>query len=86
MPLVTCVWTISLVYSACEIGQQVSNAFDEINDEIDLLDWYLYPIEIQRMLVPIMIYAQKPAVVNFFGSVECSREQVKKVSCELSII
>lgn len=61
------------------MGQQATNAFSDMNDALDKIDWYLYPIEIQRMLVPVMIYSQKPALLEFFGSIACSREQFKKV-------
>lgn len=71
--------SIALVFATSEIGQRVETTFDEINDSFCQLNWYLYPIEVQRMLIPILIYTEKPVVINFFGSITCSREQFKKV-------
>lgn len=72
-------WAIALIFATCECIQRFTNAFDDINDAIERLDWYLYPIEIQRLLIPIMMYAQKPVVIEVFGSISCSRDQFRKV-------
>lgn len=68
-----------LLFVTSEIGHRLHNAFDEIDDAICQLEWYQYPIEIQRILPLIMTYTQKPVVINFFGSFSCSREQFKRV-------
>lgn len=73
-------WATNLVFAACELGQRLSNAFSEIDGRIGELDWYLLPIEIRRMLPTIILYAELPLVVQFFGSLTCCREQFKKVS------
>lgn len=67
-----------LLFVVCEIGQQTTDAFNEVEYAIDRLDWYLYPIKMQKMLVPIMVYAQKPVDMEFFGSFTCNRDQFKK--------
>lgn len=76
-------WALNLVFAACECVQRFTDAFGEINDVIDQLDWYLYPVEIQRLLIPIMMNAQKPVTINFFGSITCCREQFRKVCQDL---
>lgn len=68
------------MFGICEGIQRFTNAFEEVNDEINQLDWYRYPLEIQQMLVPMMIYLQKPAEIAFFGSIGGNREQFRKVS------
>lgn len=73
------IFALNLVFATCEIGQRVSNNCSGIEEEMVHLDWYLYPIEIQRMLIPVMIYIQKPVEIVFFGSLACSREQFKQV-------
>lgn len=74
-----CVWATNLVFAVCELGQRFSNAFSEIDGWIGELDWYLLPIEIKRILPTIILYVEQPFVVEFFGSMSCSREQFKKV-------
>lgn len=72
-------WAINVVLIACELGQRISNSFETIENRINLLAWYSLPIEVQRILPIIMINAQQPAIVAFFGSIACSRLQFKKV-------
>lgn len=64
---------------ACELGERSSGIFDAINDDIGKIDWYLYPIEIKRILPTIMIVTQKPIYVEFFGSQSVSRETFVQV-------
>lgn len=71
---------LSLVLIACEAGQHVSDVFSEVDYVLGQMDWYLLSIEMQRMLPAIIMFAQEPVVVKFFGSLSCSREQFKKVS------
>lgn len=69
---------ITTVLATSEIGHYVQNVSD-FNYTVSQLDWYRYPIKIQRMLVPVLIFVQKPVVIQFFGSFSSSREQFKKV-------
>lgn len=67
------------MFVACEIGQNVSNAFKEIDDEIDRFHWYLFPAEIQKMLPILLSVTQRPINIEVFGSIACDRENFKKV-------
>lgn len=71
---------LMLIFICCEFGQRFSNAYDELNDAVNRMDWYLIPIDLHRILLIVMINTQKPLDVNFFGSISCSREQFKRVS------
>lgn len=73
-------WVLAMVFAVCECAQRMTNAFGDINDTIVQLHWYLYPIEIQRLIVQFVMYAQKPVEIAFFGSIQCSRERFRKVS------
>lgn len=72
--------TTSVIFVVCECVQRVTNSYSALTDTINQFDWYLYPIEIQHLLVPIIMYAQKPVEIAFFGSITCNREQFSKVS------
>lgn len=69
-----------LVLIACECGQRFCNSFDETNDVLNQINFHLLPIDVQRLLPTVMIYAQEPLLVRFFGSLCLSREQFKKVN------
>lgn len=73
-------WALTLVMFACEAGQRTSNEADEIDDAFSQIDWYLLPVEVQRILPIMIIYMKEPIAVEFFGTLSCSREQFKKVS------
>lgn len=62
-----------------EIGERLTTQFNAINKEINRCDWYLYPIEIQRMLPTIMINAQKASPFECLKIISCSRKQLKQV-------
>lgn len=72
-------WAFCLVLVICEAGQKLSDSFEEVEDDFGQIDWYLLPLEIQRMLPTILIYLQDPMVVRFFGSLTCCRELFKNV-------
>ena len=64
----------------CELCEQISNGFEEVSDTIYQLDWYTYPMEIQRMLPIILNHAQQPVEIVSFGNIVCSRDTFKKVT------
>lgn len=53
---------IILLFS--ELGQRFSNSFIEIDDAIGQLDWYLFPIGIQRLLPITIMNVQQPVVID----------------------
>lgn len=73
-------WAFNFVFVSCELGQRYSNKFNEIGKVFGKIDWYLLPIEIQRILPIIMIYLQEQNEFKFFGECSCSRKQFQKVS------
>lgn len=73
-------FAFATVFIACEIGQQMNDAFEKIYFTVTRFKWYLFPIEIRRLLPIIMANAQQPVSLECFGSIICSREVFKKVS------
>lgn len=69
-----------LVLIACEAGHRISDTFEKMDDTFEEIDWYLLPIDVQRMLPVVLMYVQETMVPKFFGSISCSREQFRKVS------
>lgn len=75
---------IIAVGTACELGERTNEMFGAIDDTFNETDWYLYPIEVQRMLSAVMIVAQKPIYVELFGSVTASRETFRQASTTMT--
>lgn len=51
----------------CYFGQEVCTAFHSLSEFIYMLDWQSFPIQIQRHILLIMQYAQKPVYIRGFG-------------------
>lgn len=73
-------WAFILSLIFCEIGEKMSNAFDEIGGEFGYINWYLLPIVIQRKILMIMSFSQKHVVLSGYGSITGSRAVFKEVS------
>ena len=69
-----------VVLIICELGQRVSDAFQQIADTIENFNWYLFPMEIQQTLPILLMGAQQPVVLECFGSISASRETFKNVN------
>lgn len=74
----------TLLFIACELSHRMTCAFDEINLTIEKLNWYLFPIEVKRMLPMIIATAQEPVALECFGSISCTRDVLKNVGTKLS--
>lgn len=69
-----------IISIGCELGQRLSNAFDEILDEFEKFHWYRFPNEINRLLPMLMAEAQLPVEIEVFGSITCCRYVMQTVS------
>lgn len=72
-------YAFGLVLISCELGQQMTDAFESCNTVLCELEWYLFPVGIRKMLPPILLIAQVPVRLECFGSNACTRESFKKV-------
>ena len=74
------IYAFGVLLIACELCGGNNQAYDECSDMVDQLDWYLFPIEIQRMMPTILHFTQQPIEIKCFGSTACNREVFKYVS------
>lgn len=72
-------FAFGLIGMFCELCERIGDGFEEISDAVHNLDWYLYPLEVQRMLPIILHNAQQPVVLEAFGNVPFTRDTFKKV-------
>lgn len=73
-------WSFLAIFCMCEFGEQVTNQFIKFNDELDQCSWYLFPMQLQRMLIIVMINAQQPAVIQGYANAVCTRFAFNKVA------
>lgn len=67
------------ILGACMFGEIVTNRFDMFYDAFCNTNWYIFPIELQRILVIFMPIVQKSVLVNGSGKIICRLEEFKKV-------
>lgn len=68
------------VYIACDLGQRMTNAFDQIDLKIQRFHWYLLPSDLKRILPVIIAASQQPVELECFGSTTLSRDVFKRAS------
>lgn len=73
---------VVLVFINCELGQKITDAYEQVEITIERSDWYLFPIKTQQMLPMIIANAQQPVELECFGSMKCNREMFKNVGFE----
>lgn len=73
-----------VIIVACEVGQRISNAFENIDFATDQYRWYLFPEQVKRMLPVILMNLQVPVELPIFGSFCCDRSAFKQVSMNLN--
>lgn len=78
VPLFEVSWAFGLVFISCELAEKMSNAFEEICETFDQLDWHSFPFKVQKMLPLIMLNAQQWVGFECFGMIPCDRETFKK--------
>lgn len=81
----TC-YAFGIISIASELGQRTSNLFTELTDVSLQFDWYLFPNEINQLLLIILPVVQKSVVIECFGTIACDRELFRKVGrCKIVI-
>lgn len=73
-------YAFGLLFMYCEMGEQISGAFGEIEDEMYEMDWHLYPIKTQKIMLIILINAQQPVEFMGFGNFPANRETMQRVN------
>lgn len=76
-------WSFGLLYFKCELGERLNNKFEQFNDAVNQCDWYLFPFEVQRMFITMVMNAQQSIRVHGFGNISSSRETFQKVNEEI---
>lgn len=79
-PSILVQWSFFLLFFYCESGQFVMNQFEEFDDQLYECGWYLFPNEMQKMLVIIMSNTQQPVIIHGLANAFCTREIFKKVN------
>lgn len=63
----------------CNLGEMVTTAFDELDESIYGLSWHLWPLRLQKHIIPVLIAIQRPVVFKGLFALDCSRDTFKRV-------
>lgn len=72
-------WSLFAIGLGTEYGEWLASDSDKMYIKLCQFDWYLLPIELQRVLIVVMLGGQKSIIVRGFGNIACARETFKKV-------
>lgn len=68
------------IFVHCEAGERVTDRFYIFHHEICHLDWYIFPMKTQKMLLIILSSTQQPAVIQGYANTQCTRDAFKSVN------
>lgn len=74
-----CFWSFVDICAFCEVGQMVTNQFDEFEVELEKCKWYLFETKFQRNYLIFLSIAEQPTTTYGYGHIECLRASLKKV-------
>lgn len=69
-----------IIFGVCELGDQLTCTFEEIEHVCDQFKWYLFPRNVKHMLPILIMAVRKPVELNVFGTISCSRITLENVS------
>lgn len=77
--IVVVIPVFALIFIACELNQRLTDKFEIFNDRFWELNWYLSPIELQRMYLIFGSNTQQSVYIRGYGNIFLTRETYKKV-------
>lgn len=77
--MMTMMGSMPFVFAVCHFGENVSTALGKLHESIYNIEWYSCPLDIQKYMVPMLCFAEKPF---YFDGVlmDCSHVTFKRVS------
>lgn len=85
-PFLSICWAFVFMGVFTEFGELVTDQFEMFNDTLNQSRWYLYPIDVQQMLLLLTANAQRTTFIQGFGNIICARETFKGVICGVAKI
>lgn len=63
-----------------EVGEMVTNQFEQFNDALNQCQWFLFPKKVQQMLVIFIANTQQPPIIQGYANRLCARDTFKRVN------
>lgn len=68
------------IFLLCELGERLTDRFNQIDNTVLQCNWYKYPKNVRKMLPIIISDTQQSFVFVGLGNIQCSRDAFKNVS------
>lgn len=68
-----------MVGAACNFGDMLTYQFEIIDRELCRCDWYLCPMDVQRLILIVSANTQRSPTIIGFGNISCTRDSFKNV-------
>lgn len=65
---------VGCIFVFCYLGDGVTEYYNRIGLTLGQCKWYLYPMQIQRKIVPILIITQRPRFISGLSIIRCTIE------------
>lgn len=79
LPLPMMFWSFAQIFLFCELGERLTEQFDEIDKEILNIEWYTFPTDVQKVILMVMNATKRPVMLCGIGSIRCTRMGFKDV-------
>lgn len=67
------------MFALCMFGENLAGQFNALDDALSQCKWYLFPIDVKRMLITLMSNTQQTVALLGYGNIECTRDTFKNV-------
>lgn len=71
--------SFSIIFAFCELGAQLTNQFNALDETLCQIKWYLLPVDVQRMILICMLDAQHEMFLRGYANIVCTRDAFKNV-------
>lgn len=78
-PLTEMIWSFAMIAFYCQFSHMMCEGFNMFCEKFHRCDWYLFPIELQRIYLIFILDTQQLTIVRGFGNILCTRDTFKKV-------
>lgn len=73
-------YAFSNIFAYCEMGERISGSFGEIENLVNEMDWHLFPIQTQRLMLMLLMGTQRSVKFMGYGNFPANRITMKSVS------
>lgn len=78
--MITVCTSFMTLFFFCMFGEMAKNQFNRFDEKLWQCDWYIFPMDVQKLLVTFMSCTQRPAILRGFAQTECTRNAFKTVN------